>query len=443
MNAPVVSNKIDSQKYVAVKSFHQRILNLIDSLRVMDEIASNFSLDFVNEINSIFSKWESMHLHPWLNEKCVIALMGGYDVGKSTLINALLGSNLPADVNPVTSLSTYIAYGSEDNEHFMVDNENVMRELPSDLFLKFSHDRVAGFPLRRLVSYTLLYKTNDLLRDVTFLDTPGITSNNTYDLQVAADAASKADVILWLVKSPSGAITKFELDFIKQYLKNKKIYLVFTYADRVPNLEKIHEYILNQFKSISINIESVFLFATRDSCRVNVNQNLSRICYMVNYEKNNYAYFHPRQSLYEKLFFIEGILKIYSDKTMFDRNYLDSLCRSLQHDNEQFYSSLININDFMQRKIDIVIDTINTRCKKVTFCTGGDGGAYSVLVHNFNLMTQETSALSSCIVNFDSDKMVAYGKYSRDLDRKRMLLNKYVNLSNQTKRLINELETLD
>src|SRR6266536_5321993 len=105
-----------------------------------------------------------------------VAVAGRIKSGKSTLVNALIGRRVaPTDVGECTRVVTQFRYGTSDRVD-VVRRNGTRASLPLD---------DAGMIPQRLgmprseVSYVDVTLTSDHLRDLTVVDTPGLSSANT------------------------------------------------------------------------------------------------------------------------------------------------------------------------------------------------------------------------------------------------------------------------
>jgi hypothetical protein len=111
-----------------------------------------------------------------LDEPLRVAIAGRLKSGKSTLVNALIGRRVaPTEVGECTRVVTQFRYGTSDRVD-VVRRNGTRASLPLD---------DAGMIPQRLgvprseVSYVDVTLTSDHLRDLTVVDTPGLSSANT------------------------------------------------------------------------------------------------------------------------------------------------------------------------------------------------------------------------------------------------------------------------
>lgn len=104
-----------------------------------------------------------------------LAVAGRVSSGKSTLVNALIGRRVaPTDVGETTRLVTRFSYGTVDRVE-VVYRDGGRAALPFDADGMIP--RKLGVDLSA-VSHLEAYLTNDVLRDLTVIDTPGLASAN-------------------------------------------------------------------------------------------------------------------------------------------------------------------------------------------------------------------------------------------------------------------------
>lgn len=432
INLPSISLDINENRVKEVIDFRNETIPFIDSLNI-------FSVDFINNLNSILSSWYMLQNNPWIKDKCVIGLMGAYNAGKSTLLNRLLGTDLPTGINPVTAVATYIAHGTE-NKHYIVDNENNLKLMPEDLKNRLSHEETKGFNLRKIVSHTVLYNQSQLLKKISFLDTPGITADNEYDYATTADAATKCDVVLWAVRIKAGAITEFEIDFIKKYLVGKKLYLVITHADKSPNPEKVRQTILRQLSDANIECIDSFFFGERTTRLIDVKEQLNRISKVLENESRTFKVYLPQEQLNHFMSFVQSNLGTRINEVTEEKQKIGTICRQYENHIGTIKEALSNNTEALRRSINNIRDTINNRCKAVTFCTGG---AYNQLVNYCDSMIGNYNGLFNSISMLDIEQIVQYGKavssLSRlidELDNLVVSRNKCVELIKKSKKLL-------
>jgi len=110
-----------------------------------------------------------------LGEPLRVAIAGRLKAGKSTLVNALIGRRVaPTEVGECTRIVTQFRYGTADRVD-VVRRDGTRTSLPLD---------DAGMIPQRLgvpraeISYVDVTLTTDHLRDLTVVDTPGLSSTN-------------------------------------------------------------------------------------------------------------------------------------------------------------------------------------------------------------------------------------------------------------------------
>ena len=173
-----------------------------------------------------------------------LAVLGQFKRGKSTLLNALLGSELlPTDILPVTAIPTYIKAsealsvavyfmaGDKDPERFDSRGECSLSEFLNKYITE------AGNPHNQLgVQRVEIGHPATLLKQgVVLVDTPGVGSTHQHNTDVAYQVLPQCDAALFLV-SPDPPITAAELSYltdIKQQLPR-----TFFVLNKIDNLDE-------------------------------------------------------------------------------------------------------------------------------------------------------------------------------------------------------------
>ncbi|MCV6606903.1 MAG: dynamin family protein [Campylobacterales bacterium] len=180
-------------------------------------------------------------------EPMKVAITGQFSSGKSTFLNALLSKDiLPTGVTPVTSKVNYIKYGDRVS-----------------LRVTYKDGRDEDFPLKEIskftdqredvedIDYLTLFSPYPILKDITFVDTPGLNSQSESDTEVTDRVLQEVDGIIWLTLIDNAGKRSEEkiLDKYLKLYKNKSL-CVLNQKDKFDNEDDINEsleYVTNKF----------------------------------------------------------------------------------------------------------------------------------------------------------------------------------------------------
>ena len=146
-----------------------------------------------------------------LNEPPLIAVIGQFSSGKSTFLNALLGQDiLPSGLTPVTAKAVRLKFAK--------------MPLLSVKFTNGSESLLASSDLAELnklgeqVSGMTLYAPSEILKEINFIDTPGLNSLRDADTKETKNTLKKVSGTIWLSLANNAAKAS-ELESIKEILK--------------------------------------------------------------------------------------------------------------------------------------------------------------------------------------------------------------------------------
>jgi len=208
---------------------------------------------------------------PFLTNKKVIAIGGGFSAGKSRFVNSLLGDDiLPTDTRPTTSIPTYISNGAITNIYAYNIFGNKIR-IDREAVSAISH----AFTSRFKVGFTQILKNITLqsnkmpFKNLVFLDTPGYTKSDTYkkadntDEHVAREHLKLADGLLWLIDIEKGTIPQQDIEFIRSLNFKRPIFFIFTKADKKEpsEINKILKVAKENLKSAGIPIAGLTAYS--------------------------------------------------------------------------------------------------------------------------------------------------------------------------------------
>ncbi|MBN1174583.1 MAG: dynamin family protein [Micromonosporaceae bacterium] len=173
-----------------------------------------------------------------LGEPLRVAIAGRLKAGKSTLVNALIGRRVaPTEVGECTRIVTQFRYGTSDRVD-VVRRNGTRSSLPLDESGMIPQR--LGVP-RSEVAYVDVTLTSDHLRDLTVVDTPGLSSANTaVSAQARRFLFTEAPIDDDLDDDSTGALSGAEA-----------IIYVFTQSVREDDVQA-----LESFRSISARLSS-------------------------------------------------------------------------------------------------------------------------------------------------------------------------------------------
>lgn len=167
-----------------------------------------------------------------------LAVLGQFNRGKSTLINAMLGMEiLPTSVLPITSVPTVISYGeknkciisfSDEKEDAVVSGnaEKIMSHLDSYVTEKNNQKN------HLCVFEAIVTCKSSLLENGTVIvDTPGFGSTLTHNTKTTLDLLASCDAALFLL-SADLPITQIEIEFLESVIKTvPRLFFVYNKTD--------------------------------------------------------------------------------------------------------------------------------------------------------------------------------------------------------------------
>jgi predicted GTPase len=234
------------------KEFEEFIENDFFEIIMNDEIFDEKGrVEAVRGID--YFKWGFLELinKPYLNNKLIIAVSGRFSAGKSSLLNALLDTNLPVDVEATTAIPTYLTYYNQlhkgligqfkkDGNHMIVNSRLFGKKMMKTEFLNYiTKEDVKNFllDLSKLIDNFVISMKNSILTNKVIIDTPGIDpadkGASDYDEEITKNSIALANVIFWIMDVQDGDLTNISLEFLKENISE--------YQDLVVIINKVDE----------------------------------------------------------------------------------------------------------------------------------------------------------------------------------------------------------
>lgn len=187
-----------------------------------------------------------------------VALMGSFTCGKSTVINALIGTKiLPESVLPCTATLTFVQYGQdEDNvDVFMADQimpdgsikkgeckKMSIREFQEEY--RYTYADEVEFKTNGTISrftnvkYAIMRTTKPLMEGgVSIIDAPGL-EDKVVATELALDIAQKSQAIIYVLQEKG--LTLLDKEYIRNNFRNcpNNIFFLINKFDLVPEAER-------------------------------------------------------------------------------------------------------------------------------------------------------------------------------------------------------------
>lgn len=260
-------------------------IEAIINKKIPDTLKKNAPEDFYElytDFKSEYEKFRDFILYDRLIGKNVVALGGGFSSGKSSFLNALMGKRvLPADIDPSTSVPTYIVSGEKHNVMGINIFDTKVQMQPRDI-KKIAHgfgevededdekvtDAVTlGHVLENIFFSTPLHK----YENIAFLDTPGYSKPDSEkysaktDEQIARGQLNSSNYILWFVQADAGTITEEDIKFIKTLREDIPKLIIVNKADKknLSDLQDIIAKIKSNLDIKGVRYVDVFAFTSK------------------------------------------------------------------------------------------------------------------------------------------------------------------------------------
>lgn len=253
--------------------------------KIPDALGKNAPEDFYElytDFKSEYEKFRDFILYDKLIGKNIVALGGGFSSGKSSFLNALMGKQvLPADIDPSTSVPTYIVRGEKHEVMGINVFDTKVQMQPRDI-RKIAHgfgevededaekvtDGVTlGHVLDNIFFSTPLHK----YESIAFLDTPGYSKPDSEkysaktDEQISRGQLNSSNHILWFVQADAGTITEEDIKFIKTLREDIPKLIIVNKADKknVKDLKDIIAKIRSTLDIKGVRYVDVFAFTSK------------------------------------------------------------------------------------------------------------------------------------------------------------------------------------
>lgn len=219
-------------------------------------------------------KWRNTELKTWLKDKKVIAIVGEFSSGKTSLVNRILNPDndpeiidLPTSSKETTAIPTYIEYAPDFYSRFVAPNGE-LKTIDTVTFQLTKKEIIDQVNVLSLIDTFVLGYQNKNIQNISILDTPGFGSNNKKLIEKTVVAIKEASAVFWLIDANTGEMNQSSINIIKEHLKGTELYVILNKCDtksegdldaleaKVQNTVQRHGIIVKQFLRFSIKNET-------------------------------------------------------------------------------------------------------------------------------------------------------------------------------------------
>jgi tetratricopeptide (TPR) repeat protein/GTPase Era involved in 16S rRNA processing len=217
---------------------------------------------------------EANRLVEVLDRPLLVTVMGEFNSGKSTFVNALIGEEVaPMGITPTTATINVLKYGAERKGRVVYVDDEAREVAWADVprLLK----GLDAAEARRIRVVEVLYPLETLQR-VNVVDTPGLNSIIPEHEQTARQFIAEADAVLWLFTvDQAGKATEGEaLGKIKA--AGKKILGVVNKIDRC-SPEELTRIVGHVSEALGEHLETIVPFAAREALRARKSSDAAKL----------------------------------------------------------------------------------------------------------------------------------------------------------------------
>lgn len=230
---------------------------------------------------NISARMSRIRLAPRLASRNICAVAGSFSSGKSSFLNTLIGGDgniLPTKITPTTSLPTYIFHVDESELTINIFNHGGgNKQIDTRTFQEMTHDfeKKYGIALKQIVGQVAIYTPSlKNWKRIALIDTPGYTSSDEQDKQVAPQQVLDSRFLIWMVDCEKGTLPEEDIGFISQFLEsrsprsnteNAPVYIVLNKVDKKRrHLQEILDSVKSITKKRSIPCFGIGLYSARE-----------------------------------------------------------------------------------------------------------------------------------------------------------------------------------
>jgi GTP-binding protein EngB required for normal cell division len=181
-----------------------------------------------------YGRWREL-LTRLAEDRFVLAVVGQFNRGKSSLMNAILGlDRLPVGIVPLTSVITKVAYGNPERVFIEFEGGRLRTAIRMDQLGDYVTEEGNPGNQKRIAAAEAQLPSEFLRRGLFFVDTPGVGSAIAANTATTERFLPEADAVIF-VTSFDSPLSRDELEFLQRVRDHvRKIFFVVNKADLVP-----------------------------------------------------------------------------------------------------------------------------------------------------------------------------------------------------------------
>ena len=227
--------------------------------------------EWIKNVLLITDYWSNLQRKSWIKRKKVIAFIGEFSAGKTSIVNRILSQDdpdcplLPVSSKATTAIATYISYGQGFYSQF-TDSNGDLKNLPKEMFIMVNKDILSQVNVSPIIQYFIMKYKNENLRELSILDTPGFSSNDEQDHIRTIEVIKEAHALFWVVDANTGDINQTSLNIISENVQDIPLYIVINKADTKTSAEisELKKHIQGTMERAGINVADYVVFSKKE-----------------------------------------------------------------------------------------------------------------------------------------------------------------------------------